>query len=359
MISRSLRSAIPPSQAMFKDSALALMYETINDPTAATRINDTNGSSFLIKNIRAPIKMAASLNLSNVESKTAPHLLIPLLEARATAPSKRSKTTKPATHRTPIKNSPLGKKYKALAALPTPPIIEIKLALTRILIKILTKGAINFATGSRNERCNIIHIVGLSIMADLINARFVLGISPENEQIASLLGVSTAKIDDPLLITADVVVVVASAKSGIDPKVIAQWHTFRELYVPTIVAVIDFEEGDVDFEDMSAIVGKMLEPVLTPYLVLHADNGQPTALINLEDQMITDYSSKDVANLPSEKEHRELIMEFKEELDNSLQEGGWDQFIAGLIIPAIPLMTSNKLGVAEIKRFLNLIPSRS
>jgi hypothetical protein len=66
-----------------------------------------------------------------------------------------------------------------------------------------------------------------------------------------------------------------------------------------------------------------------------------------------------VANLPSEKEHRELIMEFKEELDNSLQEGGWDQFIAGLIIPAIPLMTSNKLGVAEIKRFLNLIPSRS
>ncbi len=196
-------------------------------------------------------------------------------------------------------------------------------------------------------------------MADLINARFVLGISPENEQIASLLGVSTAKIDDPLLITADVVVVVASAKSGIDPKVIAQWHTFRELYVPTIVAVIDFEEGDVDFEDMSAIVGKMLEPVLTPYLVLHADNGQPTALINLEDQMITDYSSKDVANLPSEKEHRELIMEFKEELDNSLQEGGWDQFIAGLIIPAIPLMTSNKLGVAEIIRFLNLIPSRS
>ena len=189
-------------------------------------------------------------------------------------------------------------------------------------------------------------------MADLINARFVLGMSPENQQISALLGVATAKIDDPLLITADVVVVVASAKTGIDPKVVEQWHTFRELYIPTIVAI-------VDFEDMSAIVGKMLEPVVTPYLVLHADNGQPTALINLEDQIITDYSAKTVVDIPSESEHRELILEFKEELDNALQEGGWDQFVAGLIIPAIPLMLGNKLGVSEIKRFLDLIPSRS
>ena len=196
-------------------------------------------------------------------------------------------------------------------------------------------------------------------MADLINARFVLGISPENQQISALLGVATAKIDDPLLITADVVVVVASAKTGIDPKVVEQWHTFRELYIPTIVAIVDFEDGDVDFEDMSAIVGKMLEPVVTPYLVLHADNGQPTALINLEDQIITDYSAKTVVDIPSESEHRELILEFKEELDNALQEGGWDQFVAGLIIPAIPLMLGNKLGVSEIKRFLDLIPSRS
>ena len=196
-------------------------------------------------------------------------------------------------------------------------------------------------------------------MADLINARFVLGMSPENQQISALLGVATAKIDDPLLITADVVVVVASAKTGIDPKVVEQWHTFRELYIPTIVAVVDFEDGDVDFEDMSAIIGKMLEPVVTPYLVLHADNGQPTALINMEDQIITDYSTKVVVNIPSESEHRELILEFKEELDNALQEGGWDQFVAGLIIPAIPLMLGNKLGVSEINRFLDLIPSRS
>jgi len=158
-------------------------------------------------------------------------------------------------------------------------------------------------------------------MTDLINARFILGISPENEQISTLLGLPSANIDDPTLITADVVVIVASAKTGIDSKLVSQWHTFRELYIPTIVAVIDFEDGDVDFEDMSAIVGKMLEPVVTPYLVLHADNGEPTALINLEDQMITDYSTEKIAKIPSDSEHKELILEFKEELHNSLIEG--------------------------------------
>jgi hypothetical protein len=52
-------------------------------------------------------------------------------------------------------------------------------------------------------------------------------------------------------------------------------------------------------------------------------------------------------------------LEFKDELNNALVEGGWDQFVQGLIIPAIPLIVKNKLGVAEIKRFLDLIPTRS
>jgi hypothetical protein len=182
--------------------------------------------------------------------------------------------------------------------------------------------------------------------------------SPENEQIAAVLGLPVAEIDDPTLITADVVLVVASAKNGIDSKVLSNWPTFRELYIPTIVLVTDFEDGDVDFEDMSAIVGKMLEPVLTPYLVLHADDGQPTAVINLEDQIITDYSTDKVARIPSDSEHRELIIEFKEELASALSEGGWEQFVQGLVIPAIPFIPRNKLGIAEVKRFLDLIPTR-
>jgi len=196
------------------------------------------------------------------------------------------------------------------------------------------------------------------MMDDLINARFILGISADNESISAALGLPAAQIDDPSLITSNVVVVIASAKTGIDSNVVKNWATFRELYIPTIVAIIDFEDGDVDFEDMSAIVGKMLEPVLTPFLVLHTDTGEPTALINLEDQMITDYSNSRVNTITSDAEHRELVLEFKEELNTALNEGGWDQFVQGLIIPAIPLILRNKLGIAEIKHFLDLIPTR-
>jgi hypothetical protein len=194
------------------------------------------------------------------------------------------------------------------------------------------------------------------MMSNLINARFILGISPESSRVSNALGLPIAEIDDPALITADVVVVVASAKTGIDPKVSSSWSNFRDLYIPTIVVVIDFETGDVDFEDMSAIIGKMLEPVLTPYLVLHADDGFPSGVINLEDQIITDYSLGKSSQLPSEPEHRELILEFKQELAASLLEGGWDQFVQGLVIPAIPLVLEINLGIAEVKRFLNMIP---
>lgn len=234
--------------------------------------------------------------------------------------------------------------------------MEIRFAVIPILTRKPTIGLIILATGSRNERCNIIPIVGLSVMSSLINARFILGISPESSKISTALGLPTAEIDNPVLITADVVIVVASAKSGIDQKVSSAWSTFRELYIPTIVVVIDFETGDVDFEDMSAIIGKMLEPVLTPYLVLHSDDGFPSAVINLEDQIITDYSSTKSSQLPSQPEHKELILEFKEELTASLIEGGWDQFVQGLVIPAIPIVLENNLGISEVKRFLDMIP---
>ena len=170
-------------------------------------------------------------------------------------------------------------------------------------------------------------------MDNLINARFILGISPGQEMICAALGLPAAQIDDPVLITSDVVVIVASAKTGIDPKVVAQWSTFRELYIPTIVAIIDFADGDVDFEDMSAIVGKMLEPVLTPYLVLHADDGAPTAVINLEDQMITDYSGEKSAKLQSDAEHRELILEAIFRFYSNPQLTAYDSLVAIVAIP--------------------------
>jgi hypothetical protein len=194
-------------------------------------------------------------------------------------------------------------------------------------------------------------------MSNLINARYLLGKHPEKMQIANLLGL--AEIDQLPTSDAEVVVILTSTKNGVDQEILSNWQTFREGYVPVIIVVLDFDQGEVDFEDMSAILGKMLEPVVTPYLVLHADDGKAVGLINLESLQVTDYSKENGLERESDPEHKELVKEFAEELKDALVEGGWEQFVQALIIPAIPLRLENSLGINEIKRFLDLIPSRS
>jgi hypothetical protein len=194
-------------------------------------------------------------------------------------------------------------------------------------------------------------------MSNLINARYLLGKHPGKKQVANLLGL--AEIDHLPTSDAEVVVILTSTKNGVDQEILSNWQSFREGYVPVIIVVLDFDDGEVDFEDMSAILGKMLEPVVTPYLVLHADDGKAVGLINLESLRVTDYSTENGLERESDPEHKELVKEFAEELKDALVEGGWEQFVQGLIIPAIPLKLENSLGVNEIKRFLNLIPSRS
>ena len=194
-------------------------------------------------------------------------------------------------------------------------------------------------------------------MSNLINARYLLGKHPEKMQIANLLGL--AEIDQLPTSDAEVVVILTSTKNGVDQEILSNWQAFREGYVPVIIVVLDFDQGEVDFEDMSAILGKMLEPVVTPYLVLHADDGKAVGLINLESLQVRDYSTENGLERESDPEHKELVKEFAEELKDALVEGGWEQFVQGLIIPAIPLRLENSLGINEIKRFLNLIPSRS
>lgn len=194
-------------------------------------------------------------------------------------------------------------------------------------------------------------------MSNLINARYLLGEHPEKMQIANLLGL--AEIDQLPTSDAEVVVILTSTKNGVDQEILSNWQAFREGYVPVIIVVLDFDQGEVDFEDMSAILGKMLEPVVTPYLVLHADDGKAVGLINLESLQVTDYSKENGLERESDPEHKELVKEFAEELKDALVEGGWEQFVQALIIPAIPLRLENSLGINEIKRFLDLIPSRS
>ena len=194
-------------------------------------------------------------------------------------------------------------------------------------------------------------------MTSLINARYLLGEHPLKAEIAQLLALVPS--DSYPDTQSELLVLIASAKNGIPSTLVNEWPQFREKYIPTLILIVDFETGEVDFEDMCAIVGKMLEPVVAPFLVLHADNGDPTALINLENLKITNYAGDKVIEQDSDPEHLELVKDFAVELTQTLQEGGWEQFVQGLIIPAIPFMFTNKLGLIQTKQFLDLIPSSS
>ena len=137
---------------------------------------------------------------------------------------------------------------------------------------------------------------------------------------------------------ADGAIFIVSAIDGISPSDIEIWNSARELYVPSLVLISELSNGETDFDDMSAIAGRMLDPVQTPFLVLHDDAGNPTALINLESLKLSDYSSGARIERDSDPEHKVL-----EE---------------GLGFPAIPFISSNGLGSFEIATLLNQLPSR-
>ena len=159
------------------------------------------------------------------------------------------------------------------------------------------------------------------------------------------------------LAQADVAIFVVSAVTGFSTDLPAAWEEARSRYIPSLVAIGELEKSEIDFEDMSAIVGKTLDPILTPYLVLHSDEGFPTALINLANLMITDYSLGLKRTIQSDPEHKELVAEFREEYLAEIEVTGEDGFEQGLLFPAIPISLHIKLGIAEINEYLDRIPS--
>jgi hypothetical protein len=92
---------------------------------------------------------------------------------------------------------------------------------------------------------------------------------------------------------------------------------------------------------------------LTPYLVLHADNGIPCAFIDLETLDIRDYSNGELQIKSSDDDHRILVSEFREEYLESVAELNENRFASGLFVPIIPFSTTLKLGQNELVQYLN------
>ena len=186
-------------------------------------------------------------------------------------------------------------------------------------------------------------------MSDLISVAII---GKSAEKLASELGVQNSPLDG-----ADVALFIVSAIDGIVRADIDLWNRARELYVPSIVVISDTDTADLDFDDMAAIASRMLDPVATRYLVLHADNGDPVALIDLVSLKIFDYSNGDVVVRESDDEHKDLIGDYVTEYLDRIEESGDDGFIQGLLFPALPWISGKSMGLDQIQELLNQIPT--
>jgi hypothetical protein len=170
---------------------------------------------------------------------------------------------------------------------------------------------------------------------------------------------SQLRLNPKPLAQSDAAIFIVSAISGISDTEIQSWQVARELYIPSIIIITDFESGEIDFDDMAMIASRILDPLVTPYLVLHDDAGAPIALISLESLNLYDYTSGSRELKASDSEHKELVREFSEEYSHKIMEFGPSGFQDGLIFPAIPYSPKIQMGLIETLEYLAKLPVRS
>ena len=153
----------------------------------------------------------------------------------------------------------------------------------------------------------------------------------------------------------DLALVLINAQEGVSPQLAQWWSAAREKQIPRLIVVTDIDNGEIDFDDIVLIANRILDPVLTPYLVLHGENGEPTGIISLESLETTDYSTTPPTRSPAENDLVELVNDFRTEFFAHRDEFGEAGFADGLLFPAIPYISKFRIGRAEITSYLNLI----
>ena len=140
--------------------------------------------------------------------------------------------------------------------------------------------------------------------------------------------------------------------TGIDQETIDQWQSFDEFLTPRMIVVTQLDGNNADFDDAVMLATRVFDQVATPYLVLHADDGSPRALISLSNMVITDYSTTPPTQNPCEPEHETLVQEFRDEYLELVTSMGEGAFAAGVLFPAIPLVFENGIGLDVIQQYL-------
>ena len=157
----------------------------------------------------------------------------------------------------------------------------------------------------------------------------------------------------------DLAIFAINPSAGIDQPTIDNWSALDDFQIPRIVVVNGLEGQEQDFEDAVMIANRVFDQLITPYLVLHDDVGQPAALIALDDLQISDYSTSPMSNRPCEPEHEELVKDFRDEYLEQMTEMQDGAFAAGILFPAIPLNLATGLGLDKVKKYIDQLPSSS
>ena len=177
-------------------------------------------------------------------------------------------------------------------------------------------------------------------------------VSAQPQAVADLFD---AEVTSEVVSDSDLAIFAINPAAGIDQATIDKWAALSDYQLPRLVVVNELEGSDADFEDAIMLANRVFDQLVTPYLVLHSDAGQPIALISLDTLEIIDYSTKPASVSISEKEHQDLVDEFREEYLEQNAGAGEDAFAAGLLFPAIPIVISNGLGVDVVKKFIDLL----
>jgi hypothetical protein len=157
----------------------------------------------------------------------------------------------------------------------------------------------------------------------------------------------------------DLAIFAINPSAGIDAQTISLWQELDDFQIPRLVLVNGLEGQELDFDDAAMLASRVFDQVITPYLVLHGDDGEPTALIRLQDLEITDYSTNPPTTRHCDPEHEELVREFRDEYFEQTSEMDEGAFTAGIIFPAIPINLNKGIGVDVVQRYIDLLPSSS
>ena len=142
---------------------------------------------------------------------------------------------------------------------------------------------------------------------------------------------------------------------GIGARMIENWEALNESMPPRMVLVTGIESQEADFDDAVLLANRVFDLTVTPFLVLHDDEGLPCALISLSDLKIRDYSTIPPTITESDPEHKTLVSEFQSEYLAALDVMGDDGFAAGMMFPAIPLWIERGIGVDIVRNYISIL----